>query len=424
MILLGIIAGSLIYVEKNNLIGIYQSLQVQNDSIGIEGLYTPQNLPLEVTQNISYGFTVNNNQNEPVLSPLISNLDILNDNHTYIFTFKNNLYWQNGQKFSPSDIILNIPGTTPRTISSNQLEIDVTEPYSPLLSLLTAPIFYQKTFSGLGPYQIGNSTFQGGYFKTITLVSTINHRQKITYHFYPNSQDLIDAFKLGEIDNITTDTLDDQLAKWSNVSITPQIATDRYIAVFLNTSVFNDKQIRQAIAYATPKTTNKNDRCLGPISPSSWAYNNEVKQYPFDPAHAKELLAATKIDHLNLIVTDRKLLDMAESIKVGWEQNLNTKVTVSIDNGQIDPNSYQAILTYGQIPSDPDQYYFWHSTQTATNLTHLNNSRLDKLLEEGRLTFDQQARKQIYYDFQKFLLEESPAIFLNFPTTYNISRLK
>ena len=59
-----------------------------------------------------------------------------------------------------------------------------------------------------------------------------------------------------------------------------------------------------------------------------------------------------------------------------------------------------------------------------TNITHLNNSRIDKLLEQGRQTFDQQARKQIYYDFQKYLLEESPAIFIKFPTTYNISRLK
>jgi peptide/nickel transport system substrate-binding protein len=59
-----------------------------------------------------------------------------------------------------------------------------------------------------------------------------------------------------------------------------------------------------------------------------------------------------------------------------------------------------------------------------TNLTKINNSRIDKLLEEGRQTFDLQKRKEIYFDFQKYLLEESPVIFLSYPTTYFISRVK
>jgi len=416
--------GPLIFIEKDHLVGIYQSIQTQNSNIGIEGLYTAQSLPSDITNLISYGFTLNNEKNEPVLSPLIANLEVQSDHHTYLFTFKDNLFWHNGQKFSSGNINLSISGAQILSKSVNQLEIDVKDPYSPLLSVLTKPIFYKKTLIGLGPYQVGGITFQDGYVKTLTLISIRNHRQKITYHFYSNSQDLVNAFKLGEVNEISTDTLDSQLSKWPNVKITPQIAINKYIAIFLNTEKFDNKQLRQAIAYATPKTTDKNDRCLGPISPSSWAYNEDIKQYNFDPEHAKELLTTNKIDHLNLIVTDRKLLDLAESIKNDWQQTFNAVVTVNADNNQIDLGNYDAILTYGQIPADPDQYYFWHSTQSSTNITHLNNSRIDKLLEEGRLTFDQQSRKQIYYNFQKFLLEESPAIFLKFPTTYNISRLK
>lgn len=424
VVILGIFAGTAVYLEKNNLVSFYQSLQTKNDNIGIEGLYTPASLPSDVTKMVSDGFTVNNEKNEPTLSPLIAKLDIQNDNHTYLFTFKNNLYWQNGQKLNTNEISLNIPGASTVSKNATQFEIDIQDPYSPLLSLLTKPIFYKKTLIGLGSYKISSQTYQNGYLKTITLASIANHHQKITYHFYSNTQDLVNSFKLGEVDEINTDSLDDQITKWSNVKITPQITTDRYIAVFLNTEKLESKSVRQALAYATPKTTDKNDRCLGPISPNSWAYNEDVKQYDFDPQHAKELLATTKIDHLNLIVTDRKLLDVADSIKSNWEQSLNISVTISIEEGQIDLNSYNAILTYGQIPTDPDQYSFWHSTQSQTNITHLNNSRIDKLLEEGRQTFDQLARRQIYYDFQKFLLEESPAIFLKFPTTYDISRVK
>nr|MBP6989849.1 peptide-binding protein [Candidatus Shapirobacteria bacterium] len=70
------------------------------------------------------------------------------------------------------------------------------------------------------------------------------------------------------------------------------------------------------------------------------------------------------------------------------------------------------------------QYLFWHSTQKKTNITKINNPRIDKLLEEGRQTFDQQERKNIYQEFQKNLLEECPAIFLKYPIVYTISRIK
>ena len=47
---------------------------------------------------------------------------------------------------------------------------------------------------------------------------------------------------------------------------------------------------------------------------------------------------------------------------------------------------------------------------------------LDKLLEDGRIISDLKKRKEIYQDFQKFLVEDTPAIFLSHPTTYTITR--
>ena len=52
------------------------------------------------------------------------------------------------------------------------------------------------------------------------------------------------------------------------------------------------------------------------------------------------------------------------------------------------------------IPKDPDQYSLWHSTQTSTNISHLKNARIDKLLEDGRTELDQEIRKKIYLDFR------------------------
>ena len=112
---------------------------------------------------------------------------------------------------------------------------------------------------------------------------------------------------------------------------------------------------------------------------------------------------------------------MADNIKKSWEDTLGLKVNAQLTT-QIDIQNYDTLLAYGSITSDPDQYLFWHSTQSKTNLTKINHPPIDKLLEEGRQIFDLQERKKIYQEFQKILLEECPAIFLKFPTVYTVSR--
>ena len=420
----GICFGSIIFTQRNNLINFYLNFKTFNQNIGIEGLYTTQTLPLLITSKLSYGFSSISENDKATLSPIVSNLELKDNNQTYVFTFKNNLYWHDGKKLKASDIKLNILGATISPISDNRLEIKVSSTFSPLLSILSAPLFADKTLTGLGEYQVNNLVYRDGYLKLLTLSSTKNKQTKVSYHFYNNSSDLLNAFKLGEVDEISTDILDDQLTSWPNIKVSQAISTQKYLGLFINTDKISNKQLRQAIAYATPKTNDKNSRCLGPISPSSWAYNPQIKEYRFNATRAKELFEKNKIESLNLVITDRKLLPTAEKIKQSWEQVLGIKVNLSVQNQQINLSDYETLLTFGSIPSDPDQYSFWHSTQTSTNITHLNNSRIDKLLENGRLSFDQQERKSIYYDFQKFILEESPVVFLEFPTTYTISRLK
>lgn len=425
LIVLGIVIGSFTYIQRNHLNQIYQSINPPAINVGIVGLYTTQNLPSNITSHLSYGFTTVEENEKAVISPLISEYAVQDNNTSYIFNFKDNLTWQNGKKFKPADIVLNIPGTKITPKGDHQLEIKTEGSFAPLLSILSKPLFIKNSLIGMeGDYKASTITYQDGYVKRLYLTSTTNNKQNITYHFYPNNQDLFNAFKLGEVDEITSDTLEDTFSQWPNIKISQSIATNRYLGLFINTEKLNNKQIRQAIAYATPKSTDKNKRCLGPISPNSWAYNPEIKEYNNNTTRAKELFENNKLDHLNLIVTDRKLLNTAEDIKTNWEKTFNIKVNLTIENQQVNLSEYETVLTYGSIPTDPDQYSFWQSTQTNTNITHLNNSRIDKLLEEGRQIHDQVERKKIYYDFQKFLLEESPVVFLEFPTTYIISRVK
>ncbi len=102
---------------------------------------------------------------------------------------------------------------------------------------------------------------------------------------------------------------------------------------------------------------------------------------------------------------------------LGKALGINTKIKV-INNPYAD---FQALLATQEIPSDPDQYLFWHSTQTG-NISRYKSPKIDKLLEDGRKTLDKTERKDIYFDFQKSIVEETPAIFLFHPTVYTISK--
>ncbi len=103
--------------------------------------------------------------------------------------------------------------------------------------------------------------------------------------------------------------------------------------------------------------------------------------------------------------------------EVAWP--VPVKVEVKIINSI--ESDFQAILIAQQIPLDPDQHALWHSTQD-TNISRYSELKIDKLLEDGRKISDFDKRQEIYQDFQRFLVEDSPAIFLQHPVTYTIER--
>jgi peptide/nickel transport system substrate-binding protein len=421
--LVGITVGIFVFLYQKQLISLYQSPILHPQKIGVAGLYTSQNLPVTILRQISFGLTQIDQNQKPILSPLVKSFQTP-DEKTYIFELNQNIFWHNKLKLTANTIKPQIDGLTSESLSPTTLKIVTDKPFAPLLTVLSQPLF-RNQLVGLGPYHPDQIKYQDGFVKTLTISPEDKLTlPKIIYRFYQNENDLITGYKLGEVDKIETETLPNYLNDWSQTKIVPHVnTTDKYLGIFINTQKFSQKQLRQALAYATPKTPDKNKRCLGPISPNSWAYNSDVKDYAYNPQRAKDLFEGNKIEKINLSVINRDLLPIAEEIKNSWKKDLGIDVTITIEN-QIDSQNFDAVLAYSGIPADPDQYTFWHSTQEKTNITHLNNSRIDKLLEEGRLTFNLQDRKKIYLDFQRFLLEESPVIFISYPTTYSVSRIK
>jgi len=417
---LGLALGIFVFIKQKEIISFSQTLFVRSQTIGVEGLYTFEKLPKSITDSLSYGLTVSDEKGKFSQSPIVKDIDISNDNLSYVFTLKPDLKWHNNKALVASDIKLNIPGTQISSDADDKIKITLASQFSPALSLFSRPIFFNNTAYGLGPQLAKKITYQDGFVKSIHLKNA-KTQTNVIYKFYSNEKDLFSAFRLGQVNEVITNQLPTDIETWPKLKIGKNVDTNQYIALFLNTENIPSKQTRQALSYATRKNNDKNVRCITPISPNSWAYNPAVKEYNFNITRSKELFKEENLKSINLIVTHRKLLPLAENIKKDWNEALGIDVTITVSNNPKQV-SYDAVLTFGQIPTDPDQYNYWHSTQTQTNISKLNNSRIDKLLEEGRLTFDQIERKRIYSDFQKYLSEESPAIFLEFPTVYTITK--
>ena len=397
--------------------------------IGRPGSYDLSQLPLDIQQQISSGLTQLDTTGNPQPDIAVS-WNIQESGKVYEFLLDTERTWQDGQLITAGDFDITLQNVEVDKTLGNKLIFRLKDQYAPFPAIVSQPLFrkinYRKyvffnrtKIIGTNDFSITKIKTSGGVISELTLKSP---KETKIYRFYPTEEDVITAFMLGHVDKIEQLTIPDKLSGWKNVRIDQQKYTDRYVAVFFNTQDANlsNKSIRQALAYGIKKDDTA-VRALSPINPFSWAFNPQVKPYGFDPVLAKELLdknstdAALKIT----ITTTGAFIEQADAIAAGW-RGLGMEVDVKVVNFP-DTNNYQVLLIGQYIPKDPDQYAYWHSTQ-GTNFTHYNNPRIDKLLEDGRKTVDQDERTLIYQDFQRFLVEDCPAIFLNYLSSFTVTR--
>jgi peptide/nickel transport system substrate-binding protein len=393
--------------------------------IGLIGQYTVGELPDEVLQNLSYGLTSLDEKGEPQPA-LAESWSTTNEGKTYDFKLKKvDATWHDDKPFAPTDVNYNFKDVS-YSLSGDLMTFNLKEPFSPFPVILSRPLF-KKGLVGLGDYEVKSIEKKGNLVKSILLIprgagifGDEDQPPNKVYRFYNNEKELKDAFSLGEI-NYAENLVDlNNLNLSHSTKVTPNLMENAYVGIFLDTSrpPFTEKTFRQALAYALPKP-NEQERAVAPLNPNSWAYNPDVKPYQQDLNHAKSLLASEETAKYKITLsTFPHYESLASQVKEGWQQ---IGVETEIQIVTFIPESFDALLIGREIPRDPDQYYFWHSTQPG-NLSNFKSPRIDKLLEDGRKTLSREERKSIYFDFQRFLVEECPVIFLSHPLTYAITR--
>ncbi len=419
-IIFGSVIGSALIIGGYFLIRPHLPKPKNVEYIGVVGRSRLTQIPEEVNESLGSGLTIigDNGKPEPGIA---KRWEILDGGEKYRFYLDEDVRWSNGEPVKLEDFNFQIGEVDVETEEPNIFVFTLPEPFAPFPSILSKPLIKDGLLT-TGKYTIQDIETDGAYLRQIWLESD---KEKKIYRFYDTLSQAITAFKLGRIDVLSSLFDAPELSDWPNVTAEKNIKNDHYVAVFYNTndSILGGdggKSIRQALSYAIEDKTRNGERALTPINPSSWVYNPGVKDYEYNPVRANELLDEVP-DEIVLrveLATIPELLSLAEEIKSDWS---DVGVTTDIKVVASQPSQFQAFLGMEAIPADPDQYYMWHSTQEA-NITGLQSPRIDKLLEDGRQTIDVEERRQIYVDFQRFLVEEVPAVFLYHPQSFKIKR--
>lgn len=393
------------------------------ERIGLVGEFTPNNLPLIIQQQISMGLTTLAADGS-VLPGLATHWTATDSGKTFNFTLRRDAIWHNGKPVLAADVNYNIRNVTFTPLDDYTIRVSLDYPFSPFPTLVAKPIF-GSGLRGFGSYQVAGIRLNGDKVSFIKIAPRDKNNRELhtkEYRFYRTETAAVLGYKLGEVDTLLDMTERHNFDTWKGAAIVEETKYQRIVGLFfnLNDDTFSDKEFRHALAYAVPNLPG--EQAVSPISKSSWAYTDKVKKFSPDTSQTKKLLSSAKSASQSASITLTTFPSFeseAEMIAKSWtDVNIPTRVQIVSSV----PSDYQVLLSVQELPPDPDQYPFWHSTQSQTNKTAFANVKIDKLLEDGRQELDVSKRKSIYADFQRRIVEEAPVIFLRYQTTYTITR--
>jgi peptide/nickel transport system substrate-binding protein len=365
-----------------------------------------------------------------IVPDLVSSYEISEDAMSYIINIRNDAFFANGDNISASDIIY----SSSRTNSLREIGIDkldeftvkytLPNKYSPFLSVLTFPVISEKKhFSESGDFRITKIKRGKSGIEEVSLYTTkANYSfKRITFRKYQSSDDLKNAFKLGDIDGFVSS----EMFSWVGLNTYKIVLNGRYFVAHFNmlkepfskkeNRVFALKSINLDEFFIVSKI-DPDQKINGPISNSPYTKTNLAK-VEYNPNIKQDAnLVSIKLyvpnseavsQQIQLIDTFLKKAGFNPEIKKLSESDIKYAITTKRD--------YDIIILGEEVGRDPDRYVFWHSTQKdppGLNLSGLSNLRVDKALEKGRDEIDFIKRKEHYDIFQTAVTEEAPALFL------------
>lgn len=364
-----------------------------------------------------------------------------------------------------------------KIINEYEIEFSLKQVYTPFITNTTIGILPEHTWSkidsnqfvfsqtnlepiGSGPYKISsivkNKDGIPTSYKLQAWQRYHNNEPYITdlsIFFFSNEKEAIDSYKNGTIESIAGISPKQANAIRAGVPEAKilHFPLPRIFGVFFNQNqaqVFSYPEVRQALNLAIDKQYIIERVLYGygisinsPIPQDSYIKSTSTNQLP-SLEKAKDILAKsgwsinkdgvlekkngktiTTLEFSISTADTPELKETAEIIKSQWEE-LGAKVNLKIfEYGDLYQNvistrKYDSLLFGEFIGKDLDLYAFWHSSQRNSpglNVANYVNSKIDKLLEDARTSFDEKEKDKIYSQFSEIIQRDTPAVFIYSP---------
>ncbi len=208
-----------------------------------------------------------------------------------------------------------------------------------------------------------------------------------------------------------------------------------YLAPNLRDPILRDVRVRQALAYAIDRKPilhylwrDLAEPAASILPVQSWAYDTGARQFPYDPARARQLLDAAGYPERNGVRFHLVLKTSTEEynrlLAAILQQQLRA-VGIALDIRTFEFATWYADVTKGAFQiftglrwiggnEDPDIFeYVFHTSSFAprrANRGYYSNPRVDALIDAGRRELDQEKRRKIYVELQEILNQDLPYI--------------
>ena len=100
---------------------------------------------------------------------------------------------------------------------------------------------------------------------------------------------------------------------------------------------------------------------------------------------------------------------------VGIKMKIRVVEWNTLINEFLNKKRFEAVIMGWFLTRDPDCYDIWHSSKTREgefNFAQYKNEEVDRLLADGRRTFDKQKRAAIYHRIHELIYADQPYLFL------------
>ena len=428
-------------------------------------------------------------QTGKMIPELASSWEFSEDLTSITYYLRRDIKWWDGEPVTTEDVLYTFekmkdPSTNypdiaslrfikdVKVLSTYAIKFSFTKVYSDILTdsdIMPVPKhIYEKIGNDFGKNPVGNGPYKiKEWIPGTQLILTYNglyYRgrpplDEILINYYANRNDMIKDLTDGDLDLVLA--ISPSAAK--NLSANKNIAINSktgnaytYIGWNLNNDLLKDKEIRRALSMAINKAAILNDVfgglgtvSLGPLPPSSWGFNGDIKPIEYNLVKAKQILQQKgfedrngnkifdmngrditldiitnrenpeRVDILNGVVRDLKLL--------GVNVNAETLDAISFVEAIVNKN-FDGFIMGWRVDEKIDPTIYWYSDPAKGKLNFIGykNRIIDSLIDLGVSMINRKKAKDIWGQFQKIIYEDNPCTFLIVPNNIsaNYKRLK